>query len=225
MTEIRLCLFIFLTFFVFSCRTSTEEVKLKGNEYYPLTIGTSKLYKVDTIIYDAFKKEIDTISNVFKEMVVEKYPDLSGDTVYRIELSKFSEDKQMYIVFKSFERSIKGNYAMEKLENRNEVKMLFPISNFKTKGNSYTWNANMFIESDPVIVKYTSVFTGFNNGLKAYNDCVSIKLSKPQLGIVNKVREEVYAKNVGLVYRYSDSTDLLLDTFPSGKKIIVKLIN
>jgi len=36
----------------------------------------------------------------------------------------------------------------------------------------------------------------------------------------------VYAKNIGLVYRFTDSTDYLQnDTFPSGKKTIIKLLN
>jgi len=50
-----------------------------------------------------------------------------------------------------------------------------------------------------------------------------VKLSKPLTGRVNDVREEVYAKDIGLVYRFRDSTDNLnLDT-TSGRKIIIRL--
>lgn len=210
----------------YACRNGQEELTIKGEEYFPIEIGNKHTYSIDTIVYDLFQRKIDTFSNIVQEEVVEKYVDLSGDTVYRIELSTYNQEKFKYVVFKSFERKIKDNYAMEKMENSTEVKMIFPISNYKTKGSTYTWNSNMFNGREPQIVKYTSVFTGFNNGNKNYSNCVSVKLSKPQTGIINNIKEEVYAKNIGLIYRFTDSTDYLQnDTFPSGKKTIIRLIN
>lgn len=210
----------------YACRNGQEELAVKGEEYFPLSVGEKHLYSIDTIVYDLFQKKIDTFSNIVQEEVVEKYVDLSGDTIYRIELSTYNIEKFRYVVFKSFERKVKGNYAMEKMENRTEVKMLFPISSYKTKGSTYTWNANMFNDREPQIVKYTSVFGNYLVGTKPYSNCVVIKLSKPQTGIINNIKEEVYAKNIGLVYRFTDSTDYLQnDTFPSGKKTIIKLIN
>lgn len=211
---------------IYACRNGQEELVIKGEEYFPTEIGSKHLYSIDTIVYDLFQRKIDTFSNIVQEEVVEKYVDLSGDTVYRIELSTYNQEKFKYVVFKSFERKIAGNYAMEKMENGTEVKMLFPISTYKTKGSTYTWNSNMFNSREPQIVKYSSVFTGYNLGSKAYSNCVSVKLSKPQTGIINNIKEEVYAKNIGLIYRFTDSTDYLQnDTFPSGKKTIIKLIN
>ncbi|MCC6817890.1 MAG: hypothetical protein IT245_03235 [Bacteroidia bacterium] len=213
-----------------ACRSSQEEAIVKGLEYFPIKIGDKKTYKIDTVVFDLFQKRIDTFSNIVYEEVVEQFVNFYGDSVYRIELSTFNTTKQKFVVFKSFERSIKDNYAIEKMDNSTEVKMIFPISNYKTKGSSYTWNANMFNNREPDIVKYTSVFTTFNNGINSYNNCVSIKLNKPLNGpIVNKIKEEVYAKDIGLVYRFTDSTDLLKspdnDDFYSGKRIFIKLIN
>lgn len=209
-----------------SCATKTEDIKLKGPEYYPLKVGSSRIYQVDTINYDNFKKKIDTVSNIFKEELVEKFVNLENDTVYRFELSKYNADKDQYIVFKSFERSVKDNYALEMTDNLNEVKMLFPISQLKTKGTSYSWNANMFNNGEPFLVKYISVFSTFNNGLNAYNDCVSVRMTKPiDDTLMRKQFNEVYAKNIGLVYKYYESTDRLVDDFPSGKKIIIRLVN
>lgn len=221
-------LFVFALFSIvfYACRNDKEELVVKGQEYFPTKIGTKHLYKVDTVFYDLFQKKIDTFSNQFQEEVVEKFTNLSGDTIYRIELSKFNSDKGMFVPFMSFERKVVGNYAIETLNNGVEVKMLFPISTYKTKGTTYSWNLNMFNSREPKIVKYSSVFTGYNNGLNNFSNCVSIKLTKPTTGIINTVREEVYSKNIGLVYRFTDSTDYLQnDTFPSGKKIFVRLIN
>lgn len=210
-----------------SCRTDKEEKILKGDQYFPVKTGSVRFYQTDTVLYNFFSKTIDTVSHTIREEVVEWFLDNTLDTVYRIELSTFKPAQFEWVPFKSIERKIKDNYAMETINNKTEVKMLFPVAAYKTKGSSFTWNVNMFNASEPVMLKYTSVFTAFNNGINPYNDCISVKLNKPRTGTVNDVREEVYAKNIGLVYRFTDSTDYLLNdtSFPSGKKIFIRLKN
>jgi len=214
---------------VYACRSNQEEIVTKGLEYFPLEIGQKHTYKIDTVIYDLFQKKIDTFSNIVYEEIVDKYVDFNGDTMYRVELSTYDNVKLKYVVFKSFLRSVKDNFALENMNNSTEVKMIFPISAYKTKGSNYTWNANMYNNREPDIVKYTSVFVPYNNGVTTFNNGVSIKLNRPLRGTINKIKEEVYAKDIGLVYRFTDSTDLLKtpsnDTFPSGKRIFIKLIN
>ncbi len=226
MIKMRLffCLAVILT--IYSCRPSTEETVSKGTEYFPIKIGDIHYYQIDTLVYDLFKKEIDTFSSLVKEEVIEKFQDASNDTVFRVELSRFSESSSNWEVFRTFERKIVDNYAIEKLENITELKMIFPISSYKTKGSSYTWNINMFNNSDPLSVKYTSIFTSFYNGINPYNNCVSIKLNKPTIGRVNINRTEVYAKNIGLVYRFIENTNSLDDSsFLNGSVTTVRLKN
>jgi hypothetical protein len=207
------CLIIILA----ACRTNKEERVLKGDEYFPMEIGSVHFYTVDTVLFDAFALTIDTIRSEFREEVIERIVYGPGDTAFRIELSTYDSAKFMFVPFRSFERRIKDNYAIEKMNNLEEVKLLFPIAEYKTKGSSYTWNANMFNSNQPEMVKYSSVDKTFvvtypdNQSTKSFNNCVSIQLSKPQSGFVNKIREEVYSKNIGLVYRFTDSTDLITD--------------
>jgi hypothetical protein len=223
---IKLKAFVILTLVFSGCRSNKEERVLKGEEYYPIQIGSVRNYLVDTILFNSFKPSIDTIKTEFREEVVERIVHGFGDTSYRIELSTWDTGKLAWVAVKSFERRIDNNYALEKINNREEVKMLFPIAEYKTKGSSYTWNANMFNNGEPVIVKYSSVFRSYADPVtgNAYNNCVSIKLNKPQTGLVNNVREEVYATGVGLVYRFMDSTDyLMVPNHLSGVQIFVRL--
>ncbi len=215
---------IFCAVLMGACRNDKEERVLKGEEYFPIIPGTKKIYLVDTVLFNPFLPSIDTIHNRIMEEVVEKIAHGPGDTVYRIELSTYNDAKFQWIPFKSFERKIYDNYALEKMNNIQEVKMLFPIAEYKTKGSSYTWNTNMFNSKEPTMVKYSSVFKSFHNGRNPYNDCVSVHLNKPQTGLVNNVREEVYAKNMGLVYKFTDSTDYLMNpSHLSGYRIFVRV--
>ncbi len=207
-----------------ACRTDKEEVVLKGIEYYPIKTGTVRFYQIDSFFYDNYTNETDTVSYECRELVQSTFVDPGGDTTYRIELSTYSIEKAEWIVQKVFTRKTNGNYAIENIDNTPEVKLLFPISKYKTKGSSYVWNINMYTSNEATNVKYTSVFTSYYNGLTAYNDCVVIGLQKPETGIVHNIREEVYAKNVGLVYRHIDKSDYLLDSNSrNGYEVFVRL--
>src|SRR4051812_11001708 len=110
-----------------SCRNDKEERATRGTEYFPIKIGTVKIYGVDTINYNPFNLTVDTISHDIREEVVEMFTDAAQDTVYRVELSTWSTAKSMWIPFRSFLRKVKDNYAIEAMENAQEVKLLFPI--------------------------------------------------------------------------------------------------
>jgi len=208
-----------------ACRNNSEELKLKGDEYFTNQFGVVKYYQVDTFKFDNFTNKIVTSSFEYKEEITNKLIDLQGDTFYRIELSRYNTIKLKYEIFKVIKRKIVDNYAIENIDNTPQVKMLFPISNYKTKGSSYGWNLNMFNALDEEKIKYSAVFKPFFNGINTYNDCVNMALVKPERGgIVNNIYEEVYAKNIGLVYRHIDKTDILAITgFKGGFEIFVRL--
>ncbi|MEZ4805137.1 MAG: hypothetical protein R2852_06560 [Bacteroidia bacterium] len=87
--------------------------RFKKAKYFPIRIGDVHTYAIDTVIFDLFQKKIDTISHIVREEVVERFVDASDDTVYRIELSTYNPLRFEWEVFKSFERKIVDNYALE----------------------------------------------------------------------------------------------------------------
>ncbi|MDI1234844.1 MAG: hypothetical protein PSX81_11220 [bacterium] len=207
-----------------ACRSNKEELVLKGNEYFPLKMGVIRLYQIDSFLYDNYTGDIDTFSKVYREEIKDFYIDNAGDTNYVVNLSYYNIFRVKWEVQQSYSRKITGNYALENIYNHTQVKLLFPISKYKTKGSSYIWNLNMFNNDEGANVKYTSVFTSFDNGKRAFNDCVSIGLQKPEAGAVNNIYEEVYAKNIGLVYRHIDRSDFLTLGKRGGYEIFVRLL-
>ncbi len=206
-----------------SCRSNKEELVTKGNEYFPLKTGIIRLYQIDSFIYDNYTGETDTLSNSLREEVKGYFVDNAGDTTFKVELSAYNTIRSKWEVQQTFTRKITGNYAIENIFNNPEVKLLFPINTYKTKGSSYIWNLNMFNNNEPANVKYTAVFTTFFNGYNSYNDCVNVNLQKQQLGVIHNVREEVYAKNIGLVYRHIDKSDSLTQNTRGGYEVFVRL--
>ncbi len=193
----------------YSCKTEKEEVEVVGNEYFPLKIGAIKIYQVDSFIHDPFADSTRTISREVKEEIVEQFLDNENDTAYRVEYSYYDKNQFKWRVFLSFSRKIKDNYIIEKLDNQKEVKLLTPISTYKTKGTTYSWNLNMYNNRDPENVKYSKVFYTHILDNKPYENCVNVQLTKPTNNLIIRFREEVYAKNIGLIYKRIDQSDFL----------------
>lgn len=223
--SIKLIVLFVISVIFNACRNNSEEIKLKGEAFFPNQQGAVKYYLVDTFRFDDFTGKTDTTSFEYKEEIKEKFVDLEGDSFFRIELSIYNVKKLKYEIYKIIQRKIVGNYAIENIDNMPQVKMLFPISSYKTKGSSYSWNLNMLNAMDEEKIKYNAISKPFNNGLNNYNDCVNIGLLKPQIGgIQNDIYEEVYAKDIGLVYRHIDKSNTFSTTgFKAGFEIFVRL--
>ncbi len=217
---------VIISMFICSCRTNKEERTIKGSEYYPLKINSLKVFLVDSIYHNSFFGKSDTVSFEMRENITDVLVDFASDTFYRIELSRYNQVKVRWEVFKVFTRKIKDNYAIENINNSDEIKLLFPISSYKTRGSSYSWNLNILNNKEPTLIKYKSVFSNFNNGITSFTDCVNTTLVNTEKGLVNNVREEVYAKNIGLIYRYIDSTDYLdITKKRNGYEVLIRLKN
>ena len=221
-------LILIVSFFVSSCKKKEEVRETKGSEYFPMKVGTVLYYDVDSFFFDPFFNKTDTVSTVLKEEVMEKLVDLSNDTIYRIELSTYNKNSFRWIVFQSFYRKIKDNFAIEVKDNIPEVKLYFPISSYKTRGSTYAWNLNMFNQFEPKYIKYNRVFYNQSVNTVPYTNCVNVQLNRPISGIKNDYREEIYAKDIGLIYKHIDSSDYTTknskDSFTrSGKEIFLKL--
>lgn len=197
-----------LTFLlIFACKNSKEERATAGGEYFPLKVGDFKIYEVDSLIHDPFANKTDTVKTELREEVVEKLIDNENDTIYRIELSSFDTIQLKWVTFLSFYRKIKGIYMIESQNNIKEVKILAPISSYKTKGSSYAWNINMFNQNDPQLVKFYKTFYKYTQNGTVYSECINIQLTRPISGILNQYREEIYAKNKGLIYKKLDFSE------------------
>jgi hypothetical protein len=67
----------------------------------------------------------------------------------------------------------------------------------------------MFNTKESEKIKYTNIFKSFDNGFHLYDETVTTTLEKPETGLLVRLRQEVYATNVGLVYRHIEESDAL----------------
>ncbi len=217
MKQLRFLMFISVIFSIISCGGKYEEYKLgdSGKQYFPLEIGNTWVYSVDSIVYDNRGVDIDTSHSIIKEVVVDSFIDGEGDTNYTI--SRFKKENNSWVKIKDWYGLVKDKHAIRIEENLRFIRMTFPV-----RKNIY-WDGNSFIDSENLIVKiagepikmydnwrygYVQVDTSVTVNDIKYNSVHTVLECDTENRLNRRFSQAKYAKNVGLIYRKM----IILDT-------------
>ncbi len=192
-----------------------EDISL-GYDYVPLEIGKYIIYDVDSIIYNDFTLTTDTFKMEMKDEIAEEFSDNEGRSSYVINRYKRLNSSSNWSIEKSFYMT-KTNFRVEKFQdNLRFINMVFPIK------KNISWLGNVYIKTEDEIkydwmvnweYEYRNVDTTFKNGSKNYSNCVYIAQVNDSLNTENEniisdtdygsrtIGDEIYAKNVGMVYK------------------------
>jgi hypothetical protein len=209
--SIPLSIFLFL---IISCGENvTETFEQKGKDYYPLSIGKSITYNVDSVIYDPEPNgfiKIDTTKWQFREDIVDTFKGKDGKIQYRIERFERRRGTTNWTIGKVLSASVTDQYALRDEDNLRFIK--FPMA-FLEKTS---WNGNIFNDSVRIIIagellelfskKWDYQIESFGKsetiGGKVFDDVLTV-VAKTDPKILTETRStiEKYAKGVGLVSR------------------------
>lgn len=210
-------LFIFfgvLILFTSGCRRQVipaEDVDL-GKDYYKLLEGHEIEYAVDSIIYDDFNQRIDTFSLEFKDVVGPTFLDNEGRLSYQVQ--RYYRQDSTYPWSEHYNYYATPTASRLEIVDRNLrfIKLVFPVKlNTRWYGNSYIPTAfnNELKWMDQWDYKYEDINVPFNTGFILFNSTVDILQadytegdeSDPNSYSARGYSREVYAKNVGLVFK------------------------
>lgn len=163
-------------------------------EYFPIDSGLTRFYTVDSIYWDDFTGNHDTVSYELKEVMAGVYYDNQGRKGQRIERFK-KDDAGNWIIYK-VRNSLRTNTTAEVMEeNIRFIKLTFPV-----KLNE-RWNGNSFNDLGNLTYRYETAggaqFGSFNfrETIKVRQDDDPPNLLEDRYGV------EYYAKGTGLYYR------------------------
>jgi hypothetical protein len=193
-----------------ACENTLEDYQPndQGTDFFPLEVGNTWIYQLDSITYDNNGNKIDTISIQVKETITEQFIDQEGNDVYRVARAWLKND--IWVTSDIWSASIDEKLAYRTEENLRFAKMSFPI----VEGN--TWDGNAFID-EQIIVKiagepirvyqnwgdysYTNVDQSENIGDIFYPSVCTVNQVDLEDKITRRYAEEKYAKGIGLVYK------------------------
>ena len=203
---------IFLLFFI-SCTKNETETYPTGKAYYPLSIGKTLTYDLDSIIYDPIPTggvKIDTTHWQIREIIKDTFKDNAGMTQYRIDRLERKRGAIDWKISKVVTAAFSETNALRQEDNLRFIK--FPLVFNKTT----TWNGNIFNDSTKIIIAgetldmfsknwmYKIVSFGEKETINTqiFPDVLTV-LAQTDAKILTEKRYllEKYAKDIGLIYR------------------------
>ena len=208
--KIFIGVFIFIIW-MYACKKDAPIAPLDlGYNYFPTQIGSFVIYDVDSIVHNDFTGKIDTFKYQIKEIIDTVYLDNSNRPTLRIERYKKNYNKS--IPYSSIPWTLKnvcsGNRtksSAEKVEeNQRFVKLVFPIR------LNAVWNGNIFNSMREWTYTYKEVNQPGRYGSLAFDSTLQVIQINSENKIYKKYFQEIYAKNVGIVYK--EIIDVVSDT-------------
>ena len=193
-------------------KSETELLALDtGYEYYRLQVGKEYIYQVDSILFDEGTGGIivDSVRTFYREVVADTLLDNNGNALYRMERYVRRRPEEPWVINKVWtaQRTVRQAYRTE--DNLRFISLVFP----PVAGAS--WNGTAFIDEltsvevsgDPIqmfvgwVSRFTEVGQSLVLGDLTFPETVTVEVADFESTIGLRKGFEIYARDVGLVYR------------------------
>jgi hypothetical protein len=196
-----------------------EPANLSATEYFPLCTGFYQIYSVEETKYSAVNPATHE-SYELKTEVVDSFLNDMGTHTYVLYRSKRQTENHAWEFMESWSARITPFQGIVTEGNISFVRLVFPAS------VNARWNGNQLNTQEPD--EYTIVTSGqhytLENG-ETFADCVAITQHDDFDILERDQRQEVYARNIGLIYKKSVVLNYCRDsqsiTCPFGVDFII----
>jgi len=211
--------------FVASCNTSTIEpdAVALGTEYFPLETGSYIDYQVEDIQFTLIAAP-DTSRYLIRELIADKFLDINGDSSFRLERFRRLNTSVAWELDSVWVAKRSSVRAVVIQNNQPLVKLVFPLE------NNRRWDGNILNGFSENLYEIQNLGQAFS--IDTFNFARTLKVVQANdsslVGIDQ--RNEIYAVDVGLVYKDSVVVTLCTETpecfnqIESGRKSIQKII-
>ena len=233
---------LFLLVFLFSnCRREivpADQVDI-GQEYFPLEKGHFIEYDVDSLKFNDFAKRVDTVRYELRDVVGDTFSDNENRISYLITRYRRNSIQEPWTEILTY-YATKTSFRVEVVEdNLRFIKLVFPVKeNVRWYGNTYiptklnselAWLEQWYYKYNQISLPYTNGILIFEDALVVdENDYVKGNPDMDPDNYASKIyAQEVYAKNVGLIYREIENWVYQSTTtkYRNGFKIIFRAKN
>jgi hypothetical protein len=201
----RIILFIII---LSACRRDIDISKRgQGKEFYNNKTGSWISYKVDSIVFSDFNQQVqnaDTFHFELKEMIAGKFTDNAGRETSRIEVYKRKDAAESWQLARVSTSNL-TDLSLEKTEdNMRFVKLVFPAS------ASRTWNGNYLNSAAPWDYSYLDLNKPADINGHHFDETITVsELDSSNNTFIRKgFAREIYAKNIGMIYRQTDTVEV-----------------
>lgn len=165
-----------------------------GMAFFPIETG-------HFVEYDVVEEEYSLGKNVivrqyqWKEVITERYTDPTGQPVYRIVRFQRNTDGQRWQPDSTLTLRVVTDHAVRNENGKDYVKMVFPV--LEKKG----WNGNLYNNAGEDNYELKNVNKAYIVGKTTFDRTATVVQQEDSTLVNQDKRVEVYAAEVGLVYR------------------------
>jgi hypothetical protein len=145
--------FSFCCLFITSCKKDEPVYVDAGYDYFPVKIGHTLIYDVDSIVYDDFfvPTRIDTFRFQIREVIESQFTDNSGKPALRIERFKRTNDTLNWNIANVWVANLTATTAERVENNTRYLKLVFAARAGRT------WDGNTYNTDDEQIYEYVAL--------------------------------------------------------------------
>lgn len=176
-----------------------------NSAYLPLEKGRYSVYDVERIDYN-IAGESDTTTFQLKHLIRDYYLNQEQDTVYYLYRYRRETEQQSWQQDSVFLiRQDQGQLILNK-NNVHYVQLVFPAENGRS------WDANAYNSKEPQVYRIDSLGQTYQLEDSVFNNTLRV-LQRDSASIERQdYRFEIYAREVGLIYKYVRTVDLCNST-------------
>lgn len=188
-----------------------------GLNYYPVEIGNSWTYQMDSIIYDDEGLTIIESVSYLKETIIEKSTDAAGDSVFILQISKRKDLNSNWRVTDIYPLYKDDQKLRRVEENLSFLKLVFPTSvGLEWEGNQFDENVEILVSGDVVNVyenwgdySIHDKIDNFPSNGATHDNVLVIKQADHTNNIKQRYAMEYYKEDVGLIKRILKIKDII----------------
>lgn len=222
-TFLNFVVFSSVLLFLLACEKDTTEEISFDYEYYDLTPGRFCIYDVVDIEHDENQAvQHDTTYYQLKTVIGDTFIDNSGRITRKFLRYTRDSIQDNWLLKDVWTTLIENNKAELVEENQRIVKLVFKPTYEKV------WNINMFNVSSKINAKYAAIDQPFTIGNQVFDKTLKVDIQNFFSLVDDRVKYDIYAKNVGLIYKYfKDNTIANFDknTIKKGKELYYTLVS
>jgi type II secretory pathway pseudopilin PulG len=216
---------------LYACTKSTDTVNLKlAKNYVSATKGKYIIYKLDSIVTRSFGSGFQTSTYTVKDSVVDVFTDNTGREAFKI-FRYVLNANGTWTSSNTFVLTPTDNNVEYVENNLRYIKLVSPVQDAKEwKGNSYVNQSPFYVNTSfpNWTYKYTNIDAAKSYGTQNFAKTITVQQfdsaeNKPfNKNVYNFYDKgyEVYAENVGLIYRDIMSWEYQVFTHFNNCKLI-----
>jgi len=194
-------------FFLTGCNPDGSDPVISEQNYYPLRVGDYRIYEVEETQITPFNVE-EVFQYEIKTLVTDSFQNSAGTYSYIMSRYKREDQTAEWQSLDTWTARVDSKEVVVNESNISFVKLSFPVQTKREwNGNAYNNEPSIeFCDSDfPScdLYEFGEVKNSYEtaNGLDLDNTIEVIENNNPDLIVQYDVRKEIYAWQVGLVYR------------------------